>query len=99
MWLNKTTLNYVLIGELNMELNVQDLQLAASVIDLATQRGAFKGSEAKAVGTIYEKITAFIQSVAEAQAKQKEEADKAAADQAQSTAPAEGGAPAEPTAE
>ena len=61
-----------------MELNVQDLQLAASVIDLATQRGAFKGSEAKAVGTIYEKITAFIQSVAEAQAKQ-QEADKAAA--------------------
>lgn len=63
-----------------MELNVQDLQLAASVIDLATQRGAFKGSEAKAVGTIYEKITGFIQSVAEAQAKQQAEADAAKAE-------------------
>lgn len=61
-----------------MELNVQDLQLAASVIDLATQRGAFKANEAKAVGTIYEKITTFIQQVAEAQAKQKEEAEAAA---------------------
>jgi hypothetical protein len=65
-----------------MELNVQDLQLAASVIDLATQRGAFKANEAKAVGTIYEKITTFIQSVAEAQAKQKEEAEAAAQAQA-----------------
>lgn len=77
-----------------MELNVQDLQLAASVIDLATQRGAFKGNEAKAVGTIYEKITGFIQQVAEAQAKQKEEAEKAAAEQAQdqSDAPADASA-------
>ncbi len=62
-----------------MELNVQDLQLAASVIDLATQRGAFKANEAKAVGTIYDKITGFIQAVAEQQAKQKAEAEAAEA--------------------
>jgi len=60
-----------------MELNVQDLQLAASVIDLATQRGAFKANEAKAVGTIYDKITGFIQAVAEQQAKQEAEAKAA----------------------
>lgn len=73
-----------------MELNVQDLQLAASVIDLATQRGAFKANEAKAVGTIYDKITGFIQAVAEQQAKQKAEAEAAAG---------EAEAPAETTAE
>lgn len=78
-----------------MELNVQDLQLAASVIDLATQRGAFKGNEAKAVGTIYEKITAFIQQVAEAQAKQKEEAEAAS----KADAGSEGDAPADASAE
>lgn len=75
-----------------MELNVQDLQLAASVIDLATQRGAFKANEAKAVGTIYEKITGFIQSVADAQAKQQaEQAEQegASADQVQDEPTAE----------
>ena len=79
-----------------MELNVQDLQLAASVIDLATQRGAFKANEAKAVGTIYDKITGFIQAVAEQQAKLKAEAEAAQAE-AQESGAAE--APAETTAE
>jgi hypothetical protein len=77
-----------------MELNVQDLQLAASVIDLATQRGAFKANEAKAVGTIFEKITTFIQQVAEAQAKQKAEAEAAQGESAPE-APAEAEATAE----
>tara|TARA_B100001057_G_C22478390_1_gene805456 strand:- start:348 stop:611 length:264 start_codon:yes stop_codon:yes gene_type:complete len=49
------------------QLGVGDLQNAAQVIDAAVSRGAFKASEAAQVGAVYNKITAFIASVAEAQ--------------------------------
>ena len=49
------------------QLGVADLQNAAQVIDAAVSRGAFKAAEAAQVGAVYNKITAFIQSVADAQ--------------------------------
>ena len=49
------------------QLGVADLQNAAQVIDAAVSRGAFKAAEAAQVGAVYEKLTSFIQTVAEAQ--------------------------------
>lgn len=41
-------------------ITIQDLVLAANIIDLAVQRGAFKGAEAAQVGASFEKIVAFV---------------------------------------
>lgn len=65
------------------ELNIQDLALARAIIELATDRGAFKANELANVGTLYNKLDAFLKEV-EKQA----EAAKAAAAAAQE-APAE----------
>ena len=48
-------------------LGVNDLQNAAQIIDAAVSRGAFRANEAAQVGAVYEKITSFIKTVAEAQ--------------------------------
>ena len=48
-------------------LGVQDLQGAAQVIDVAVSRGAFRANEVAQVGAIYNKLEAFIKSVADAQ--------------------------------
>ena len=50
-----------------VQLGVQDLQNAAQIIDIAMSRGAFRANEAAQVGAVYNKIEAFIKSVAEAQ--------------------------------
>jgi hypothetical protein len=57
--------------EVNLE--VVDLQNAAQVIDLAVQRGAFRGNEAAQVGAVYNKLTAFIEVIAARQAAQAEQ--------------------------
>ena len=41
-------------------LALQDIVLSANIIDLATQRGAFKAAEAGQVGACFEKLVAFI---------------------------------------
>jgi|TARA_A200000159_G_scaffold163777_1_gene191200 hypothetical protein len=41
-------------------LSIQDIVLSANIIDLATQRGAFKAAEAGQVGKCFEKLVAFI---------------------------------------
>ena len=41
-------------------LSIQDIVLSANIIDLATQRGAFKAAEAGQVGACFEKLVAFI---------------------------------------
>tara|TARA_B100000809_G_C14931185_1_gene456980 strand:- start:257 stop:508 length:252 start_codon:yes stop_codon:yes gene_type:complete len=43
-----------------VSLSIQDIVLAANIIDLATQRGAFKAAEAAQVGSSFEKLVAFI---------------------------------------
>lgn len=43
-----------------VQITIQDLVLAANIIDLATQRGAFKAAEAGQVGACFEKIVAFV---------------------------------------
>tara|TARA_X000000950_G_C13316810_1_gene418900 strand:+ start:141 stop:470 length:330 start_codon:yes stop_codon:yes gene_type:complete len=66
-----------------VDLTVQDLNTIRSIIDVASQRGAFKANEMQAVGTTYNKLEQFLNSVAKVQ----EEAQK-------NSAPATGQAPA-----
>ena len=74
-----------------MELQIQDIQVAAQIIDLAVQRGAFRANEVKIVGETFEKISTFLAAVAK-----QEEAKAAEA----ANAPADGTVPAtEPATE
>jgi len=53
------------------QFTIADLAGIRGIIDLACQRGAFRGEEMKDVGLIYERLTNFIvqaQQAAEAQA-------------------------------
>lgn len=53
------------------ELNVSDLNSIKSIVDIATQRGAFKANELEAVGKTYNKLVAFLENIQkQAQAKQ-----------------------------
>jgi hypothetical protein len=59
-----------------LPLSITDLAVLKSAIDTAASRGAFKASEMKTVGEVYDKLTAFLQLViaqAEAQAAQQGE--------------------------
>jgi hypothetical protein len=45
------------------ELNVSDLAALKSIIDVATQRGAFRAPEMEAVGKTYNKLSKFLDTV------------------------------------
>lgn len=45
-------------------LTLQDLTLTCNIIDLAVQRGAFKGAEAETVGAQFNRLVAIIKSIA-----------------------------------
>lgn len=45
------------------DLNISDLNAIKSIIDVATQRGAFKAAELEAVGKIYNRLQSFLDSV------------------------------------
>jgi len=70
-----------------MQITIQDLAAAAQLIDIATQRGAFKAGEAAVVGEIFGKLSSFIEvaneqataAAAEAAKVEQEQADSAAA--------------------
>jgi len=63
-----------------VELTVQDLGVIRSVIDVATQRGAFKANELEAVGKTYNKLDTFLQQVQKAEENAKAEKEKAEAE-------------------
>ena len=46
------------------DLTVQDLQALKSIIDVASQRGAFKPNEMMTVGSTYNKLETFLSAVA-----------------------------------
>ena len=48
-------------------ISLQELGLLAQIVDLATQRGAVRGNELTQVGSVYDKLTAFLGKVEEAQ--------------------------------
>ena len=69
------------------ELNLQDLVAIRSIIDVATQRGAFKANELVTVGTVYNKLAGFLDAVA----KQNQAAAEAAkAEAAKAEVPTQG---------
>jgi hypothetical protein len=45
------------------DLNLTDLAALRSIIDVASQRGAFKAGELEAVGKLYNKLNSFIENV------------------------------------
>jgi hypothetical protein len=45
------------------DLNVNDLNALKNIIDVATQRGAFKAAEMEAVGKVYNRLNTFLESV------------------------------------
>ncbi len=47
-------------AEESPDLTINDLSGLKSVIDVATQRGAFKASELEAVGKIYNRLDKFL---------------------------------------
>ena len=61
-------------------IGLNDLQLLAQIVDLATQRGAFRGNELSQVGGVYDKLSNFLGYVAEQQAQAQEADDEAPAE-------------------
>ena len=53
-----------------VELTVQDLGNIKQIIDVASQRGAFKPNEMTTVGTTYTKLETFLAAVAQQQSTQ-----------------------------
>ena len=55
------------------QITIADLNLLKNIINLASTRGAFQAGEMKDIGTVYEKLTAFLNAVV-AQATAQQEA-------------------------
>lgn len=49
-------------------ISLQDLQTLLQIVDLSSQRGAFRGAELTQVGVIFDKLNTFLTYVAEQQA-------------------------------
>ena len=49
----------------NPQITVQDLAVIHRMLDTACSRGAFKGSEMTQVGTIYDRLGAFLNHIKE----------------------------------
>ena len=43
-------------------LNIQDIAFLLNIVDVASRRGAFRAEELSSVGTVYDKVTAFLKS-------------------------------------
>jgi len=62
----------VLVLNIYMEtITISDLDTIKNLINLAATRGAFRGEELSMVGTVYDKLTVFLEAVIE-QAKAQE---------------------------
>jgi hypothetical protein len=61
------------------ELTIQDLATMKGIIDVASERSAFKPKEMAAVGIIYNKLELFLNNVEEQQKQAKEAAEAAQA--------------------
>ena len=58
------------------QLSISDLQALLNVIDVASSRGAFRANELTNVGSVADKLTKFLNHVAEQQKAQQEEQTK-----------------------
>ena len=57
-------------------IGANDLVNMASIIEICSQRGAFKASELKLVGTLHDKLSNFIQKMQETQKAEAENAEE-----------------------
>ena len=71
-------------GQQPTGIQITDLQLIMNIIDLASQRGAFRANELTQVGSIADKLGAFLGQIA-----QQAKAEQDAKDKAEGKAPAE----------
>jgi hypothetical protein len=55
-------------AQASTDLNVSDLVALKSIIEVASQRGAFKASELEAVGKTFNKLNTFLESVSKKEA-------------------------------
>ena len=69
-------------------ISLNDLQLLANIVDLASGRGAFRGAELSQVGAVFDRLNNFLSIVAQSQQAEAEVAD--APTDAEAEAPAEG---------
>lgn len=60
------------------DLTINDLTAMKSIIDVASDRGAFKPNEMTTVGMVYTKLETFLKAVADQQAAQAEAQDEGA---------------------
>jgi hypothetical protein len=67
------------------DLNVQDLATMKAIIDLASERNAFKPGEMAAVGIVYNKLDVFLKGIEEQQKAAKAVADAKAVAEAEAT--------------
>jgi hypothetical protein len=56
------------------ELTIQDLQNLRAIIDVASQRGAFRAAEMQAVGVAFNKLNDFLNAVAPAKTEESQPA-------------------------
>ena len=55
------------------ELTIQDLGNLRAIIDVASQRGAFRAAEMQAVGSAFNKLNDFLNAVAPAKAEEEQQ--------------------------
>lgn len=55
-----------------VELTLNDLNAIKNVLEVATQRGAFKAHELTAVGQVYDKLATFLASISKQQSQNTE---------------------------
>jgi hypothetical protein len=55
-------------GNQGPELNISDLIALKNIVDVASQRGAFKAAELEGVGKVYNKLNNFLESVTKKEA-------------------------------
>ena len=67
------------------DLNVQDLATMKAIIDLASERNAFKPGEMAAVGIVYNKLDVFLKGIEDQQKAAKAAADAKAVAEAEAT--------------
>jgi hypothetical protein len=57
-------------------INLSDLGALLQIVDLATQRGAFRGAELSQVGTVFDKLNAFLAYIQQQQSMQSDDNDQ-----------------------
>jgi len=67
-------------------LNINDLATMANVIEICTQRGAFRANELKPIGELFDKISTFVKAAQEQAKAAEEAAAKAAAEEGKQVA-------------